>query len=197
MHAAIWGETEVNWRHQAAALYRAFDVVAPLCCAVLVLGTWRLVSCSLLSCFLLLSKSLFIPHRKRIQASSLLHQQNAIEKCSNSLICELERERERGGGGYKKNPDLFFLVQRSVSSYSDLDYHYGQMFCTLLSFSSFWPCSCNDVFNFVLLLTIWYLRIRVSLIFDNMNNVAYGCMWRAWIHVCGKIDHVQIAKSGG
>ena len=26
VHAAIWGETEVNWRHQAAALYRMVSV---------------------------------------------------------------------------------------------------------------------------------------------------------------------------
>ena len=30
----------------------------------------------------------------------------------------------------------------------------------------------------VLLLTIWHLRIRASLMFDNMNNVA-------WVHVEG------------
>ena len=93
-----------------------FDVVALLCCVFLVLGTWRLVSCSLWSWGCL---SIVIPKWKRTQASSLLHQQSAIKKCSNSL--------------------------HKLSSYSDLDYqlmNYGQMFCTLLSFSSLGPCSC-------------------------------------------------------
>ena len=146
MHAAIWDETEVNWRHQVAALYRIastlFDVVALLCCAVLVLGTWRFVSCSLWS-WGCLSMSVFIPHWKR--SSSLFSAPSAKRnrKCSNSLL--------------------------KLSSYSDLDYQ-SMVRC----FAHYLVSAVFDlaaVCYFLLLLTIWHLRIRVSLMFDNINNV--------------------------
>ena len=43
VHAAIWGETEVNWRHQAAVLYRMASAV--LCCP----RVGHLEACQLLS----------------------------------------------------------------------------------------------------------------------------------------------------
>ena len=72
----VWGsacgDLEWNGRHQAAGVVQngvqtAFDVVALLCCAVLVLGTWKLFSCSLCS-WGCLSMTVFIPHWKRIKS---------------------------------------------------------------------------------------------------------------------------------
>ena len=143
-----------NGRHQAAGVLQngvqtVFDVVALLCCAVLVLGTWRFVSCSLWS-WGCLSMSVFIPHWKR--SSSLFSAPSAKRnrKCSNSLL--------------------------KLSSYSDLDYQ-SMVRC----FAHYLVSAVFDlaaVCNFVLLLTIWHLRIRVSLMFDKKYNVA-------WVHVEG------------
>ena len=146
MHAAIWSETEVNWRHQAAALY----IMAHKQCS-----TWwhrcqccprvgHLEVCPLQPLVLRLFANV------RFHSTSLLHQQSAIEKCSTSLL--------------------------TLSSYSDLDYQvWSHVFAHCYVSAVF---DLAAVCNSVLLLTVCHLRIRVSLVFDNMNNVA-------WVHVKG------------
>ena len=63
----------------------------------------------------------------------------------------------------------------SVSSYSNLDY---KVWSDVLHTTKFRQSLTLQLCNFVLLLTIWHLRIRVSLMFDNMNNLA-------WVHMEG------------
>ena len=75
-----------------------------------------------------------------------------------------------------------------LSSYSDLDY---QAWSDVLHTTKFQQYL--TLWLHVILLTIWLLRISMSLMFDNMNNVA-------WVHVEGLNPHlwknyyVQTAK---
>ena len=144
IHAAIWGETEVCWRHQAAALYSVRrDGTAVLCCP----RVGHLEACQLQS----LVFGLFVSVRFH---STLKDNSNLSSARSLKML--------------KLTAQTFFILRSRLPSMVRRFVHYY--------ISAVFDLAA--VRNFVLLLTIWHLRIRVSLMFDNMNNVV-------WVHVEG------------
>ena len=64
----------------------------------------------------------------------------------------------------KRNRKMLKLTAQTFFILTDLNYQVGSDVLHTTDLAA--------VCDFVLLLTTWHLRIRVSLLFDNMNNVA-------------------------